>query len=484
MSKSKIFIGIAISFAFGILIASKFFISSEALYIFLGICGAGFALAFYGQNTKTCLAALFLFCAGLGVLRLGISLRPNQYADLLDSKQQLEGYITEDVDVRSNEQLVTFTPNGFSQNILITAPLTQKFFYGDWVVVEGKPALPKNYGDFDYQKYLERFNVYAVMSYPKVLILKSHQLNSLKETLLKIKAAFVGRTNELLREPQSSLSVGILIGGHANMPQSIVDNFSKTGVSHIIAVSGYNITIMIYALASLAYLVGRRASFWLATSTIAGFVVITGASASVLRAAIMGFLLLIALNIGRQYSVVPALFFAALIMLISNPKILFWDAGFQLSFAATMGIIFFMPLFDRLADKIPKLLGAKSLILTTISAIIATLPLILFNFGILSLVAPLVNVLILPAVPLTMLFGFLVALPFVGPGFALAANWLLLYILKVTSFFAGLPYSYLNVQISIWIFWALTAGVFGIYFLLRYIANRRNSSAVELNQGL
>jgi competence protein ComEC len=480
MSKSKIFIGIAVSFAVGILFASKFNIPGEAVYIFSGAMAAGFAISFFGQNKKIALAALFLFSSGLGVLRLQLSVLPNQYQELLDNKQQLEGFITQDVDLRSNEQLITFTPNGFSQNILMTVPLTQKFFYGDRVVVEGKPTEAKNYGDFDYQKYLERFNVYAVMSYPKILILKSHQLNPLKEFLLKVKAAFIQRTNELLMEPQSSLSIGILIGGHANMPQSIVDNFSKTGVSHIIAVSGFNITIIIYALAGLAYLVGRRASFWLAIITIVSFVIITGASASVLRASIMGFLLLIALNIGRQYSMVPALVFAAFIMLILNPKILFWDVGFQLSFAATMGIIFFMPLFDILAENIPKLFGIKNLILTTVSAIIATLPLILFNFGVLSLSAPLVNVLILPLVPSTMLFGFLAALPFVGPGFALVANWLLLYILQVTSFFAGLPYSFLNFQISVWIFWALATGVFGIYFLLRYLVNKK-SAQVELN---
>ena len=480
MSKSKIFIGIAISFAAGILTASEFSIPRLALDIFLALMAASFAFLFVSEYKKTCLAALFLFCAGMGALRLGTSIVPNQYQDILDSKQQLEGYITEDVDLRANTQMVTVTPKGLSQNILITAPLTQKFFYGDWVVVEGKVTEAKNYGDFDYQKYLERFNVYAVMSYPKILILKSHQLNPVKEFLLTIKSAFIQRTDELLNEPQSSLSIGILIGGHAKMPQAIVDNFSRTGVSHIIAVSGYNITIMVYALSCLAYVIGRRASFWLAASTVACFVIITGASASVVRAAIMGFLFLIALNIGRQYSVVPALFFAALIMLIINPRILFWDVGFQLSFAATMGIIFFMPVFDRLAEKIPKMLGVKTLILTTLSAIIATLPLILFNFGVLSLSAPVVNALILPFVPATMLFGFLAMLPFVGPGFALVANWLLLYILKVTSFFAGLPCSSLNFQIPVWVFWLLCAGVFAIYFGLKYFASKKEAGTHKL----
>src|SRR6202012_2077621 len=104
--------------------------------------------------------------------------------------------------------------------------------------------------------------------------------------------------------------LGILIGGHSNLPQGIVDNFNNTGTSHIIAVSGFNISIIIIAVISLSYLLGRRPSFWLGVFVIVSFIIITGASASVIRAGIMGFLLLLSRNIGRQYSIAPSLFFA------------------------------------------------------------------------------------------------------------------------------------------------------------------------------
>jgi len=472
MSKSKIFIGIAIAFGVGVLLASKFNVSAQWTYIFLAACALAFTISFFSEFNRGALGALFLFCLGLGVLRLGASMVQNQYADVLDSKQQMEGYVVEDPDVRSNEQLITFRPKGFSQNILITTTLTQNFFYGDRITMDGTLKEAKNFGDFDYQKYLERYNIYATVGYPKILILKSHQLNPVKEFLLKIKAGFTQRLAYVLKEPQNSLAVGVLIGGHGNLPKNVVDNFNATGTSHIIAVSGFNITIIVMALASLAYLLGRRASFWLATLAIISFVIITGASASVVRAAVMGFLLLLALNIGRQYSIVPALFFAGLIMLIINPKILFWDVGFQLSFAATLGIVYFFPLLEKFAKKIPEALGAKTLVLTTLSAIVATLPIILFNFGTLSLSAPLVNVLILPVVPFAMLFGFLAVLPFLGAGFALAANGLLVYILKTIGFFGPLRYGSLNLQISAWIFYLLVLAVFGLYFGLNYASKK------------
>ena len=456
--------------------ASKFEIPSQIVYIFLGGCAVAFALFYISAHKKPALIALFLFCVGLGAFRLQSSIKPGEFAGLIGEKHQLEAYIVEDVDVRSSTQLITVKPKGFDQNILITTTLAQKFFYGDWIVVEGKVEEAKVFDDFDYPKYLERHNVYAVMRYPKLLILKSHQQNIAKEFLLKTKAAFVKRISGFLNEPQSSLLQGILIGAKKGLPQNIIDNFNATGTSHIIAVSGFNITIIVLALASLAHLVGRRASFWLASCSIIAFVIITGASASVLRAALMGMLLLVAFNIGRQYSITPALFFAALLMLAVNPKILFWDIGFQLSFAATLGIIYFFPVLDKLAESWPQIFGIKILFLTTISAIVATLPIILFNFGTLSLFAPFVNILILPFVPITMLMGFLSVLPFIGVGFAWLANIFLIYILKITEIFANFPYSNMNIKISVWAFWMLIFAVFALFLGLKRVALRLNKS--------
>ncbi len=475
MSKSKIFTGVAISFAAGIFTASKFSISGQAVYIFIGVCVLVFALAFVSQYKTSALAALFLFCAGLGVLRLQVSQIPSQYVNLYGEKQSLEGYIVEDVDMRTDKQLITFKPKGYNQNILITTTLGQKFFYGDWIVAEGKLNEPKNFEDFDYQKYLERFNVYAVMSYPKALILKNHRLNPVNEFLLQIKSAFAKRISQFIKEPQASLLMGILIGARKTLPQSVMDNFNNTGVSHVIAISGYNISVIIKALESLAKLFGRRVSFWLSVIFIFGFVILSGASASVIRAAVMGALLLVAFNIGRQYSITPALFFAALAMLVINPKILFWDIGFQLSFAATFGIVYFSPLLDSLTSRWPNPIQIKSILLTTMAAIVSTLPLILFYFGRLSVVAPLVNILILPFVPLTMLLGFLTVLPVVGAGFAFLVNFLLLYILHVTEIFSAFKFSSLEVKISSWVFLALVLGVFGLYFGLKRLAGARPS---------
>ncbi len=483
MSKSKIFIGISVSFASGIWLGSKFALRHDFIFIVLGICAAIFAFGAIYKYKFSAYAALFLFCAGLGILRSQSAQVSNQYQNIFGTKQKLEGYIVEDTDIRQNNQLLTFQPKDFSQRVLITTTKTQEFFYGDWVVAEGKVAEPKEFSDFDYPKYLERFNVYALMKYPKVLILKNHQQNFIKENLLKIKHSFTGRVASLLSEPKSSLLLGILIGARKTLPQAIVDNFNSTGVSHIIAISGYNISIIISSLSVLARFFGRRGSFWLSLLVIVSFVMIAGLSASVIRAAIMGLMLLVAFYIGRQYSIAPALFFAGFVMLAINPKILFWDIGFQLSFAATLGIVYFMPLVEDLTKNWPNPLSIKDVFFTTMSAIVATLPLILLYFGRLSLTAPLVNILILPIIPTVMLLGFLGILPVIGAGFAFVAGILLGYILKITSVFASWNYTSLNVSISGWIFLSLTAGVFVLYSILKKLQNRE-VGAVEQSNGI
>ncbi len=478
MSKSRVFIGISISFAIGIFVASVFAPDHRVVLMALGVSAVVLIFALLFSVQRIVFLALLLFSAALGCFRLEQSIVQNEYTEMFGQKQKLEGYIVEDPDIRTDKQLVTFKPKGKTQNILLTTTLGQQFFYGDWVVLEGKVTEAKNFDDFDYKKYLERFNVYAVSSYPKILILKSHQLNPVKEDLLKIKAAFAKKISQLFVEPQRGLVMGILIGAKKSLPQEIIDNFNTTGTSHIIAVSGFNITIIIGALSAVSRLLGRRVSFWITLIFILGFVVITGGSASVIRASVMGFLLLLAINIGRQYAVTPALFFAALLMLALNPRILFWDVGFQLSFVATAGIIYFYPLLHTLTQKIPEDFGLKTLLLTTLSAIVATLPLILFNFGRLSLSAPLVNILVLPVVPFAMLFGFLSVMPLVGPGFAFVANGLLFYIIEVINYFAKLPYSAVNFSITVGMFWLLTSCVFALYFFLAFLS-RPKPKAVE-----
>ncbi len=471
MTKSKIFILISLSFAAGVLITSTFNIPNNYLIIIFLV---GVLVCILNLINKLfILPVLFLLpvCC-LGALRMNQTKDISEYLGLLGKKQELEGYIVEDIDTRTDKQLVTFLPTNYNQKILITSQLSQKLFYGDKVLVYGKLTEAKSDGDFDYKSYLQRFNVYVLESYPKILVLSGNKKNKIIYQILRLKYIFIKRLSKFYLEPQKSLLLGILIGAKKTLPQSIVDNFNLTGTSHIIAVSGYNISIIIGNLGMLAYIFGRKKIFWVIGVIIVSFVVIAGLSASVIRAATMGGLFLISRSVGRQYHIRASLFFAALIMLIINPRILVYDVGFQLSFAATAGIIYFMPHLEKLTISWNNYFGLKNNLLVTMSAIVSTLPLIVYNFNTLSLISPVVNLLILPLVPLVMLFGFLSILPVAGAGFAAITNVLLDLIIYVTKVAASVPYASVNMQIPNWFFMAELLCIFLLYYLIKQISSK------------
>lgn len=458
MRKSKIFVGLCVSFIAGVLVGSVAGIPKPWLFAVMAFCVAGFALNVtptnHHQGVETrrpsfyvIFACLFFACVGAWRLQ-AIHGVPNEYASWFGQKQDFEGVISEDVDVRTDRQMITVTPDGFHQRVLVTLTKTNAYFYGQRVWLRGKVVEARGFDGFDYPGYLERFNTYALMRYPSAIVLREHQGNMLKEGMLRLKAAVVRRAGQVLAEPHGSLLMGILIGARKSLPEDVVANFIATGTSHIIAVSGYNVSVIVGVLGYLAYALGRRRTLWVGLAVIVGFTVIAGASASVVRAAVMGIVLLLAQTRGRLYAVTPALALAAAGMLFANPKILYWDVGFQLSFAATVGIVYGVPILEKLTQSWPKLWGLKTTMLVTVAAVAATLPLVLLHFGRLSVVALVVNVLILPFVPLVMLLGAFVVLPWVGAGVGYLLWFPLEYILRVTSWFARLPFASVEINVS------------------------------------
>src|SRR3989344_1654201 len=224
----------------------------------------------------------------------------------------------------------------------------------------------------------------------------------------------------------------------------------------------------------------------------------TGAAASAVRAAVMGLLLLLALQVGRLYQIKNALILAGAIMVYLNPRVLVWDLGFQLSFTATLGLIYIEPILERwfsweekddmiqakknFFEKTAR--SAKIILATTLAAQIAVLPLLVVNFGQLSLIAPLANILVLPVIPLTMLAGFVAALAgliFLSLGKILGwAAWLFLsYEIKIIELLAKIPLAATNFK------WSWLGG--GIYYAiliwLIWRFNRKQKTPIERVEG-
>jgi competence protein ComEC len=294
------------------------------------------------------------------------------------------------------------------------------YAYGDRLLVRGELETPPEWEDFSYRDYLARKSIYSYMPRAQVEWLSGGEGAAWKQKLLSFKSKAQSTIARILPDPEASLLTGILLGVDSGIPPDLADDFAATGATHVIAISGFNISIVVALLmATIGRVVSNR---WLAAGiSILGVVVYTilvGADAAVVRAAVMGIITVIGLTVGRQGMALNSLAAAALVMMALNPHT-FWDVGFQLSVSATLGLILYSELFEestqRLlarklsAERAKQVVGwISEALLLTLAAQITTTPLILSHFGRLSLVTLLTNALILPVQSRQIIFGGLV----------------------------------------------------------------------------
>jgi competence protein ComEC len=293
--------------------------------------------------------------------------------------------------------------------------------YGDVVRLEGRLEAPPRMSTFDYREFLARKGVFTMMSKPdRIERIGENAGAPLHAQLLLFKDRVRQTVKQILPQPESALLNGILIGDDNDITDELKNAFRRTGTSHIVAISGFNVSIVIALVVPLlGRLVGSRRASLIALPAIALYVVFVGMSASVVRAALMSSLALVGLVFWRKGFTLNTLCAAAAIMLIADPNLLY-DVGFQLSFTATLGLVLYANRFTGPAERwvnaritSPKLRKPVMLItegvLVTTAAQVTTLPLILVTFNQFSNVALLVNAIVLPLQPAVMVLGALSA---------------------------------------------------------------------------
>jgi competence protein ComEC len=277
--------------------------------------------------------------------------------------------------------------------------------------VEGRPDSP-------YGAYLERTGVAGTLEAASLEVAFS-PLEPV-QALASIRGASAEVLARVLPEPEAGLAAGILIGLRDRVDRDLAANFTTAGVSHVVAISGWNIAIVAAAVGALGGSLGRRRRSVLTMAAIVAYVLFSGASSSVVRAAAMAGVVLMARESGRAGRAAAALGWAATLLLLADPALIA-DAGFQLSSVATAGLIAWAtPLGERIkrmgGGRVPRWL-AESLGVS-LAAQAATLPIVLATFGRLALVAPVANLFIVPIVPFAMAAG---GIAFVG-GLVLSAG--------------------------------------------------------------
>ncbi|NOS66853.1 MAG: ComEC/Rec2 family competence protein [Candidatus Peribacteraceae bacterium] len=306
--------------------------------------------------------------------------------------------------------------------------------YGDVIVAQGVLEQPENTDDFRYDRYLSLKSVYSLINDPMIERTGENRGNFILRAIYRFKRSLENRITLLLPEPHASLLAGLLLGSRGSMPDDLTQDFKNTGLTHIVAISGFNITLLITVMGTLLFWLPLKWRFWPSVILIAGFTLLTGASASAVRAAMMGILGLLALQLNRMQTTRLTVLWSAFFMLAWNPKQLWYDAGFQLSFLALIGVLEISPLLKPYLRRVPEFLGIQESFCLTLSAQMIASPWILFLFGQFSVIAPVSNLLAPPAVPYAMLLGTL----------SLLLGWIWMPLGKIMAAIAWLPLQWIT----------------------------------------
>jgi len=383
----------------------------------------------------------------------------SQLENSVGQKVTLTGIIDVVVPKTYNQQTKLSTSDG--QTILVYAQKYPHLTYGDDISITGILQKPKNFTtnqgtEFDYVSYLYKDDIAYVIPNGQATII-SHGKNYFLGPLYALKNWFIAGYAKVLPPDEADLMGGLTLGTKENISPEFRDSLVETSTIHIIALSGYNVTIVANFLRGLLAqipLLGARGALVGGGIGIIFFVLMTGAQSSAIRAGIMALVALFGRGSGREYDAFRALVLAGFIMILWNPKFLVYDVSFQLSFLATLGMIYLTPKFLELFRNIPEFIFGKiplrELMSTTLGAQTSVVPFIIYKMGVFSLVALPANILILPAVPFAMGIGTLAGI--IGnfsivcaTPFAFVTHLLLRYIIILINFFAKIPFAYLEI---------------------------------------
>lgn len=396
---------------------------------------------------ETIVVAIWALCL---VFRFGmIENSMDQSLSRLSGTVKISGCIVEEVDVRDDGNRYVLDLGKSSFKILVFARKYPLYEYGDCLDIRGRIADPDSRGDFNYADYLKRYGIYKVMYADSVALVSGGEGNVFFAAIFKLKRLFEERLGRIFVEPYRSFMAGLLAGSRRGLPDHLTDDFKTVGLSHIMAISGYNITMVIVVMGGLLWFLKKNIRIIVSGVFVVIFVIFVGMSASAVRAAIMGIIGLFSLRFGRQYIASRGLLTATIIMSIWNPRILLSDAGFQLSVLATLGLIYICPRLKKKFEFLPEIFGIRETFAASLSAQIAVLPILIWNFRQVSLVGIFANLLVLPLIPVAMLLGFLAVTGsmlcnFLGGVIGFMACLILRVVIAVVELFAVVPFATLH----------------------------------------
>jgi competence protein ComEC len=324
--------------------------------------------------------------------------------------------------------------------------------------------------------YPTRGSKQASLSFADIVVLKRG-----RSPIDGFRRRFAAGLNSVLPEPLGSLGLGLLIGQRTTLPAAFNDQLSTVSLTHIVAVSGYNLMIIVAVVKRLLHKRSKYQAALTITGLVVLFIILVGTSASIIRAALVCLLSLAAWYYGRQFRPHVIILLTAAVTAAWNPVYVWSDIGWWLSFLAFAGILLLAPLVQNRWGEPRKLKLLLTTLLETSAAQIMTLPLIMFIFGRLSLIGLLANLVIVPVVPLAMLWATVaglssLAVPSLAGWVAWPARLTLDYIVGTIQSLAAVPHAAVNQPIT----WWQMAGFYGLLTTIMFILWRKNGKITEM----
>ena len=401
-----------------------------------------------------CLCVLFFL---LGLAR---ALYLTSFTEIINTNgdvDKVRGVVIGDIEHRGNNsryEVELITINGEpvleQQNILVYEAYPTNCVVGEEVLFEGRLQKPKNFitdtgREFDYKNYLYQQGIYAISFIEETGCVGYAEKDSFI-LFSNIRDILVQKMSVILPQEEGALLGGLLLGLRGNFSDEMLDYFRITGLIHIVVLSGYNVTLVGEAIRRLTLWLSPTTAMILSIISVIGFVLLAGAQTAAVRAGGMGVISLIARATHREYDALRALFFIAALMSLYNPNQLLYSTSFHMSFIATVGLLLFSPILERHIKWVTNRFQIRSIIAVTAATQLFLLPYLAYAIGAVSLIGFLANILVLPLVPIAMLFGAIVIVislistplaMFISP----LAHFPLFGIVYVTEKLAQVPYA-------------------------------------------
>ncbi len=425
----SVFWGI-VFFLMGVFIAPA--ASLAAVAVATGIIAvAGSLVGYRKRNKRIVWIAMLALLAAVGAMYwTGYNTyQKNKVASVVGRNGAITGHVVAARRSEKSQQLIVKMDAQGGGTISATARAYPLLRYGDVIAIKGAIKRP----DEKNGSYLMKDGIFATAQFPEVQLIKQHDGNPVLTKLLAIRQQAVAVYKRALPTEEAALLAGITLGERAEFDAEFKASMANSGTTHLVALSGYNISVVAEAILLLCGFVMRRtAAFYATLMAVIGFVIMAGAEASVVRAAIMGSIVLLAGYIGRAHSMRNAIAISAAAMVLWNPNVLRYDLGFQLSFLALIGIVYCKPYLDRVIKRKKNgFLDWRENLSGTLSAQLMVFPVLMNAVGSFSLISLLSNIVILAFIPVTMGLGFVIAgLGFIVEPLAMIPAWIASLLLK------------------------------------------------------